>query len=135
MDLSNNLISKFIEVTSPRETKNTGSVMYGTVEKRNNEVMVKLDGSELLTPVSTTADVINKERVMVMIQNHTATIVGNASSPSARMAKAPPRACPMVFTASSSAPAGQAMTGTKRSMRSPSPRMGRPSRRTTPVMT
>lgn len=85
MDLSNNLISKFIEVTSPRETKNTGSVMYGTVEKRNNEVMVKLDGSELLTPVSTTADVINKERVMVMIQNHTATIVGNASSPSARI--------------------------------------------------
>ena len=84
MDLSNNLISKFIEVTSPRETKNTGSVMYGTVEKRNDEVMVKLDGSELLTPVSTTADVINKERVMVMIQNHTATIVGNASSPSAR---------------------------------------------------
>ena len=85
MDLSNNLISKFIEVTSPRETKNTGSVMYGTVEKRNNEIMVKLDGSELLTPVSTTADVINKERVMVMIQNHTATIVGNASSPSARI--------------------------------------------------
>lgn len=85
MDLSNNLISKFIEVTSPRETKNTGSVMYGTVEKRNNELMVKLDGSELLTPVSTTADVINKERVMVMIQNHTATIVGNASSPSARI--------------------------------------------------
>lgn len=84
MDLSNNLISKFIEVMSPRETKNTGSVMYGTVEKRNDEVMVKLDGSELLTPVSTTADVINKERVMVMIQNHTATIVGNASSPSAR---------------------------------------------------
>ena len=84
MDLSNNLISKFIEVTSPRKTKNTGSVMYGTVEKRNDEVMVKLDGSELLTPVSTTADVINKERVMVMIQNHTATIVGNASSPSAR---------------------------------------------------
>ena len=84
MDLSNNLISKFIEVTLPRETKNTGSVMYGTVEKRNDEVMVKLDGSELLTPVSTTADVVNKERVMVMIQNHTATIVGNASSPSAR---------------------------------------------------
>ena len=84
MDLSNNLISKFIEVMSPRETKNTGSVMYGTVEKRNDEVMVKLDVSELLTPVSTTADVINKERVMVMIQNHTATIVGNASSPSAR---------------------------------------------------
>ena len=84
MDLSNNLISKFIKVMSPRETKNTGSVMYGTVEKRNDEVMVKLDGSELLTPVSTTADVINKERVMVMIQNHTATIVGNASSPSAR---------------------------------------------------
>ena len=84
MDLSNNLISKFIEVMSPRETKNTGSVMYGTVEKRNDEAMVKLDGSELLTPVSTTADVINKERVMVMIQNHTATIVGNASSPSAR---------------------------------------------------
>lgn len=84
MDLSNNLISKFIEVMSPRETKNTGFVMYGTVEKRNDEVMVKLDGSELLTPVSTTADVINKERVMVMIQNHTATIVGNASSPSAR---------------------------------------------------
>ena len=49
MDLSNNLISKFIEVMSPRETKNTGSVMYGTVEKRNDEVMVKLDGSERLT--------------------------------------------------------------------------------------
>ena len=86
MALSNNLISQFVKVTSDnnKSTKNEGTA-YGTTVINNGITYVRLDGSEQLTPVSTTANIKPDERVMVKIKNHSATIVGNLTSPAARI--------------------------------------------------
>lgn len=83
MALSSDLISQFVQVTKEEKTDKETTV-YGTIVKYNGERYVKLDGSELLTPISMTADALEGERVTVMIKNHTATVTGNISSPAAR---------------------------------------------------
>lgn len=86
MALSNDLISQFAKITKDNNKKETTeTTVYGTV-KYNGKYYVQLDGSDLLTPVKTTTDVEDGERVTVMIKDHTATITGNISSPSARTA-------------------------------------------------
>ena len=85
MALSNDLISQFVRVTNDRNnTEKETTIVYGTAHKIGTNVYVKIDGSDILTPVSHTADVVEDERVTVMIKNHTATITGNITSPAAR---------------------------------------------------
>lgn len=84
MNLSSDLISQFVKVTTDKGNKKTESVVYGTVVKYDGALYVKLDGSDLLTPMESTADVKDGERVTVMIKDHEATITGNITSPSAR---------------------------------------------------
>ena len=84
MSLSSDLISQFVKITKDEKPANTETTVYGKTVEYNGKMYVKLDGSELLTPVSTTADVKSDERVTVMIKNHTATVTGNLSSPAAR---------------------------------------------------
>ena len=84
MGLSSDLISQFVKVTKDPEPVNNEATVLGTTVEYNGKIYVKLDGSDLLTPVSSTADTKADERVTVLIKNHTATITGNISSPSAR---------------------------------------------------
>lgn len=85
MALSSDLISQLVKATtSSDEKQNTGSTAYGTTVVSGGKTYVKLDGSNQLTPVSTMADVKDGERVSVLLKDHTATITGNLSSPSAR---------------------------------------------------
>ena len=84
MSLSSDLISEFVKVTKDDEKPKSETVVYGTTVVYDGSTYVKLDGSDLLTPVSTTSATKNGERVTVMIKDHTATITGNMSSPSAR---------------------------------------------------
>lgn len=84
MSLSNELVSQFVKITKDSEKSKQESTVYGTTVVQNGVTYVKLDGSDLLTPVSTTTDTHDGERVTVMIKNHTATVTGNMSSPSAR---------------------------------------------------
>ena len=84
MALSSDLISQFVKVTKDDTKTSTESTVYGTTVDYDGEIYVKLDGSELLTPVSKTTNVVADERVTVMIKDHTATITGNITSPSAR---------------------------------------------------
>ena len=83
MDLSNDLISKFVKITNDGDVGSKESTVYGTTVEYNGEIYVKLDGSDLLTPVETTSDMQVGERVTVMIKNHGATVTGNITSPSA----------------------------------------------------
>lgn len=83
MGLSNDLISKFVKVTKDSTKKKKESTAYGTTVVYNGLTYVRIDGSELLTPVSTTTEIKNGERVTVTIKNHEATVSGNISSPSA----------------------------------------------------
>lgn len=84
MVLSNDLVSQFAKLATPEKETSTETTVYGTTVERDGVMFVKLDGSDRLTPVSATADVKDNERVTVMIKNHTATVTGNMSSPSAR---------------------------------------------------
>lgn len=83
MALSSDLISQFVQVTKDDKTKKETTV-YGTIVEYEGNKYVRLDGSELLTPISSTADAIDGERVTVMIKNHNAIVTGNMSSPAAR---------------------------------------------------
>lgn len=83
MALSGDLISQFVQVTK-EEKPSKETTVYGTVVEYNGAKYVKLDGSDLLTPISTTADALDGERVTVMIKDHSALVTGNISSPSAR---------------------------------------------------
>lgn len=84
MALSNDLISQFVKATQPVKRTSSESTVFGTTVDYNGSTYVKLDGSDLLTPISTTTDTKSGERVTVMIKDHTATVTGNLSSPAAR---------------------------------------------------
>lgn len=84
MALSSDLISQFVKITNDKKQTKKETTTYGTTVEYNGAIYVQLDGSELLTPISTTADTKPGERVSVMIKNHTATVTGNLSSPAAR---------------------------------------------------
>ena len=82
MGLSNDLITQFVKVTNDKKEEKKETVVYGTVKIVDGVEYVQLDGSELLTPVSSTTNIADGERVTVMIKNHTATVTGNITSPS-----------------------------------------------------
>lgn len=84
MNLTNELISQFAKATKDNTKTKTESTVYGTVKIVDGKIHVQIDGSESVTPVSTTANALDGERVMVQIKNHTAIIIGNITSPSAR---------------------------------------------------
>lgn len=83
MPLSTDLLSQFAKVIKPDEKKSSESTVYGTVVEYNGEKYVKLDGSDLLTPVNTTSTIDEDDRVAVTIKDHTATVTGNVTNPSA----------------------------------------------------
>lgn len=83
MGLSSELISQFVKATRDVETKRTETTLYATTVKYDGKTYVKLDGSDLLTPVQSTSSVNDGDRVTVLIKDHTATITGNISDPSA----------------------------------------------------
>lgn len=84
MDLSRSLLKAFSEATKPQETKEP-IYLYATAKVDGTNVSVRIDGSDIDTPVETTAEIKNGERVLVTIVNHKATIMGNMSSPAARV--------------------------------------------------
>ena len=84
MSLSHELAVQFAKITKDKETTKSDTIVYGTAVVQEGSTYVKLDGSDTLTPVSTTAVVNDGERVSVLIKNHTASITGNSSSPAAR---------------------------------------------------
>lgn len=84
MVLSNDLLAEFAKITNDRERdKGKEAVLYGTIVEDGGVFYVKIDGSDLITPISSTTNVKNGERVTVMLKNHTAVVTGNLTSPSA----------------------------------------------------
>lgn len=84
MALSSELIAQFVKTTrddkkTPQETTVYGTIVY------DNRFYVHLDGAPegVLTPIATTSSVKADDRVTVMIKDHTATVTGNITAPSA----------------------------------------------------
>ena len=83
MDLNSILISEFAKITNDnKETVNEGATVYGTYRVDGDGAYVQIDGSDTRTPVSTTSEARNGDRVTVLIKNHRAIITGNLTDPS-----------------------------------------------------
>ena len=83
MSLSDSLIKDFIKATAPPKQAKSETTLYGTVTVNSTATYVKIDGSDILTPATTTSAVKSGDRVTVIIKNHTAVITGNVTNPSA----------------------------------------------------
>ena len=82
MGLSYDLISEFVKITNDKKEKPKEGTVYATIVGSGDAKYVKIDGSDLLTPMDTTTDIEDGERVTVMIKDHRATVTGNITSPS-----------------------------------------------------
>ena len=85
MDLSRNIIKRYVQVASPEKITSNSETVYGTVVNEGEKLFVKIDGSNILTPVSSTIDIKADDRVLVLVKNHEATVIGSPSSPTARL--------------------------------------------------
>lgn len=83
MSLSSYLVDKFAKATVNKQKIKKETTVYGTIEIANGRPYAKIDGSDTLTPVMTTADVKTGNRVMIQLKDHSAVVIGNISSPSA----------------------------------------------------
>lgn len=106
MGLQHELISQFAKLVNKDKNQNTESTIFGTVVDANGNkpgegIVIdekggkyfKPDGSDQLIPItendediiqgSTTTNADFGDRASVLIKNHTATVTGNISSPSA----------------------------------------------------
>jgi hypothetical protein len=86
MALSSDLIAKFAKaVRNSKSKEKKEDYAYGTVVlNAKGETCIKLDGSDVFTPISSTADLLPGDRAMVLIKNHNVVVTGNMTSPAAR---------------------------------------------------
>lgn len=68
--LSHDVISEFVSITTNLNTTKEERTMYGTIVQDGERKYVKIDGSDMVTPVDTTASVKAGNRVTVIIKNH-----------------------------------------------------------------
>ena len=80
MGLSKDLINQYVEAVVHVDKNETRDNYYGTIVEFNSTNYVKMDGSDVLTPITNTVSVNPGDRVMVRIQNRTATIASNLTS-------------------------------------------------------
>ena len=63
------------------ESKKDTPYLFGTAIVNESGINVKIDGSQYITPASSTIGVKNNDRVAILLKNHKAIIMGNATSP------------------------------------------------------
>lgn len=84
MALSSEIVSQFAKIVTLQETKPVVTTVTGKAVSYQGILYVQLDGSDQLTPIaSSTAGIKDGDRVTVQIKNHSVTVTGNMSSPSA----------------------------------------------------
>ena len=83
MNLPESLVKEFATIINKDDKKTTDVTAYGTIKNQGGNLFVVLDGSDALTPIESTTEIKDGERVLVLIKNHTATVTGNTSNPSA----------------------------------------------------
>lgn len=82
MNLSSDLVSQFAKITNDNTQRSTEeTILYGEIVQFGDELCVKFDGSDQMTPAVTTSAIKVGDRVSAVIKNHTAIITGNLSDP------------------------------------------------------
>lgn len=83
MSLSADLISQFVKITNDKKETKNDTITYGTIFKKDDKYQVQLDGSDITMPVSisqlSSSTIASEDgsRVIILIKNHTATIIGS----------------------------------------------------------
>ena len=80
MDLSSFLVREFANLYS-KDNKSDGTYAYGTVNLSSGKQCVTIDGSSIQTPVISSIDLKDGDRVMVLVKDHSATVMSNLTSP------------------------------------------------------
>ena len=83
MALSKDVMSQFAKAMVPKQ-ESKEATLDATYKKIDGKEYVQLDGSDILTPVTSSIVAETDDRVKVIIKNHAATVIGNITSPSAR---------------------------------------------------
>ena len=83
MALSKDLVSQFAKITKDNNKNKSEKTVYGAIVEHNGSKYIRIDGSEILTPIVSAATIEPNERVIAMIKNHTAVVIGNITTPSA----------------------------------------------------
>ena len=83
MGISADLAYEFAKVTNDTTKDKDETTVFGTIVEYGGKKYVRIDGSDRMTPYTSTADVKLGERVIVLLKNHSATVTGNVTSPSA----------------------------------------------------
>lgn len=85
MQIDKSLLKTFANITNDKKEQEPEKNLYGTISNSDDKnKFVKIDGSDSLTPISGIVDVKNGDRVLVSIENHKATIIGNFTFPPSR---------------------------------------------------
>lgn len=83
MGLPRNIVKQFVSITNDSNKVQSESTVYGTIVEYDGSFYAKIDGSDSITPITTTTNVKAGERVLVLLKNHTATVTGNITDPAA----------------------------------------------------
>lgn len=83
MALSKDVMSQFAKAMVPKQ-ESKESTLNATYKEIDGKEYVQLDGSDILTPVTSSVVAKTDDRVKVIIKDHAATVIGNITSPSAR---------------------------------------------------
>lgn len=81
MVIDNKLLKEFAQITNDSEVKTENPYLRGTIVSNTDGKYVQLDGSTTITPISELVNVEEGDRVLVSIENHKATIIGNFTFP------------------------------------------------------
>ena len=81
VELSRHLMKEFATLTAGDKKPEASNTVRGTVVVDGENKYVAIDGSSVNTPISEIIDARQGDRVLVNIENHVATIVGNISKP------------------------------------------------------
>lgn len=86
MALSENLVKEFADLMNDSTPVETEKSLYGTIKIVDEMSYVQLDGADegTYTPIDSTVDVSDGDRVTVSIKRHSAVVTGNLTDPSAK---------------------------------------------------
>lgn len=82
MALSVDVAREFVKTVTSQSAA-TNNTLKGTIKTNGDDTYVQLDGSDQLTPISSTVTGLRDgDRVLVQIKDHKSTVLGNTSNPS-----------------------------------------------------
>lgn len=84
LNLSSDLLSQFAKTTKDTPDTQKETFVYGTVTDGGKSVKLDGSGTDKPIPLNNTVAVSENDRVMIVIKNHTATVIGNITRPSVR---------------------------------------------------